>query len=133
MEKLILHEADKKCNCLFCLTKCPKCGASFKDFSFSVSFDMGKSENQIYMRGAIDSISERQDHSSELVCRKCGAEVAEVAEVSEKHFIKLQKALFRAVEGNIQIHRHEDGEIDVERFLVKTMPNLKEVKREGGS
>jgi ribosomal protein L37AE/L43A len=130
MEKLILHEADKKCNCLFCLTKCPKCGASFKDFSFSVSFDMGKSENQIYMRGAIDSISERQDHSSELVCRKCGAEVAEV---SEKHFIKLQKALFGAVEGNGRIRRQKDGKIYMDKFLGLAMPNLKEVKREGGN
>jgi hypothetical protein len=127
MARPTLHVGGKKCNCLFCLTKCPNCGASFNDFSFSVSFDVGKSENLIYMLGAIDTISEHQEPSSELVCEECGAEA------SEKHFIKLQKALFRAVEGNIQIHRHEDGEIDVERFLVKTMPNLKEVKREGGS
>ena len=100
MAKLTLHEADKKCNCLFCLTKCPKCRASFNDFSFSVSFDVGKSENLIYMQGAVDSISEHQDPNFELACMECGAEV------SEKHFIKLQKTLFRAVEGNVQIQKH---------------------------
>ena len=128
MLTLVVHK-NEKCGCFFCLTKCPQCGTSFDGFSFSASFNVTKKDDRIRMLGGIDSIAGDSlsfDPDSSLICPACETELPEA------HLHKLQRALFKAIGGNIDIHRNEDGDIAIERFHIVNRPLLEEMKKKEG-
>ena len=118
MRKLTVHESGKNCNCLFCLTQCPGCGASFS-LGFSASYDMAKSEDMILLYGSIDGLGVEAGGcrpDSKPVCSECGTELHEMRAV------KLRKALFSAIGGNVRIDRKYGGVIEIDRFIYKRAP-----------
>jgi hypothetical protein len=127
MIKLTVHEGHKNCGCLFCLTTCPECGADLNSFAFSVSFDVGKSKDMILMHGAIRATgsdsSDFLDSDSAVECPECGAPIGEI------HIRKLEDALWATVGGNVRVDRDDDGRVEIQRFFLKRMPPLKEVKK----
>ncbi len=127
MRKLTVHEAGKDCNCLFCLTQCPRCGASFS-LGFSASYDMAKSEDMILLHGSIGAMGVEADRCRadfRPVCSACGTEVPEM------RVVRLKKALFSAIGGNVRIDRKYDGVMEIDRYIYKRAPVLKRRKGKG--
>jgi len=131
MVKLTVHENNKECDCVFCLIgrmKCPECGSGIRDFEFSLSYVVAVSDDSIFMQGDISDISEdsmdfdRMTPNYSLDCPECGEALP------KKNINKLAKALWKIAGGNIEAKRDEDGKIDIERFFVKSVPELKEIK-----
>ena len=126
MLEVAMHVGGKKCECLFCLMKCPECGASFDSLQFSVSYKMEKDGDTILMHGGVDVIGEDADLG--LIASGCAFECSECgAEFAEKHFIKLKKALFSIVGGNVKINRKKDGEMEISRFVSVGAPVFEEI------
>ena len=128
MRKLTVHETGKECNCLFCLTQCPQCGASFS-LGFSASFDMAKSEDRILLHGSIVAMGAETNlcrPDFKPVCSECGNELPET------RVVKLKKALFSAIGGNVRIDRKYDGVIEIGRSIHKRTAGAKGIKGNGG-
>jgi hypothetical protein len=126
MLEVAMHVGGKKCECLFCLMKCPECGTSFDSLQFSVSYRMAKDGDTILMHGGVDVIVEDTDLG--LIASGCAFECSECgAEFSEERFIKLQKALFSIVGGNVKINRKKDGEMEISRFVSVGAPVFEEI------
>ena len=56
---------EKKCDCIFCHSKCPECGSINIDVEFKLSYE--------YSNGAQDVIAMHwRDSGIEIKCRDCG-------------------------------------------------------------
>lgn len=101
------HNPDKKCDCLFCVAKCPECGSANIDVRYAPEFRLRNSNpDKIF----IDFESVR--HMA-LVCHACDYEIDFDEDEDDRSIHGIQRAIFKmlGLAGNFIFERDEDGEI----------------------
>ncbi len=105
----------KKCGCIFCISKCPKCGSPSVQVEFDVRWE--------YVNDSEHSIELKPDENLRLQCNDCDSSYNYGIWGDDEVLAPLLNQLWSYTEmegGEIVIERTHEGKVEVRRIITTT-------------